>query len=394
VPARVLYVVDHLSRCGTTDLVESLATHLDRTRFEPRVLCLRAEGEDFPPALRGAQEEGRRRFEALEVSARMLWLPAHGGRWQRLAPLGRLLAEERIAVVHAHSRPADWWSTLAATRSRTPVRLYSRQATYGGMSAPTRLRYALAARLASRVIAVSRAVAGELLRVERVPRRKLELIYDGIDFAPLARVAPAAATRAKLGIPADAPVVGTVATFHARKGHRFLVDAARCLAARHADARYLCVGDGPERPAVERRVAEAGLAARFHFVGYRTDFLDLMAAMDVFVLPSLWEGFNLSLLHACALGLGVVASNVGSNPEIVEDGVIGLLPTPARHAVDATDLDAGALADAIGRFLAEPGLRRAFGAKARAAVVPRYGAPAMAERHAGLYARLLAASRP
>jgi glycosyltransferase involved in cell wall biosynthesis len=392
VTARVLYVVHTLASTGTRDLVRHLAAGLDRGRFSPEVLALRAARPGPAPAGEdaGAERAGEALLRSEDVPARVLEIATQAPPWRRLAPLVALLRAERFDVVHAHSRPADLWATWAGRAAGTPVRVYSRQATYGGLSLGGRLRYAATARIASRVIAVSEAVREHLARREGVPRRRIELIHDGIDLAPLRRVAPAAVTRARLGLAHDAPLVGCVAGLYPRKGHAFLIAAAPFVLARAPGARFVLVGDGPERTALEARVRAQGLEHAFRFLGWRADYADVIAALDVFVLPSLWEGLNLSLLSAAALGRAVVATNLASNREVIEPGTSGLLPTPARTSLEARSLDPRPLGEAIGGLLVDASARRRLGDAARRRVEERFDARLMAARHAELYARLLA----
>jgi glycosyltransferase involved in cell wall biosynthesis len=181
-----------------------------------------------------------------------------------------------------------------------------------------------------------------------------------------------------------------VAGLYARKGHGFLIAAAPFVLARVPAARFLLVGDGPEREALEARVRALGLEHAFHFLGWRVDYADLIAALDVFVLPSLWEGLNLSLLSAGALGRALVASNLASNREVIEPGVSGLLPTPARTLLEAESLDPRPLGEAIAGLLADPAARRRLGDAARRRVEARFDARRMAALHGELYERLLA----
>jgi glycosyltransferase involved in cell wall biosynthesis len=386
-PARILLAVSQLAPCGVSDLILHLVGALDRERFEPSVLALHAD--DAPVSSLEAEAAGAARFARLGIPARSMVLRARGSLRQRIAPLVKLLREETFHVVHAHSRPADLWLTLAGVVARTPVRLYTRQATYGAWPLSLRLRYALLARCATRVVAVSDAVHTHLRSRELVPRRRVELVPDGIALAPLEHTRPRRETRADLGIDPEAPLVTTVALLTPRKGHRFLVSAARAVLDRHPRTRFLFVGDGPERTALEAVVRASPRPEAFLFVGERMDYADCIAASDLYVLPSLWEGLNLSLLTACALGVPVVASNVGSNPEIITHGVSGLLPTPSVATLAAESLDPHALADAIAGLLADRERARALARAARAHVRARFSAELMAARHETLYARLL-----
>jgi len=386
-PARVLFAVSQLAPCGASDLVLHLVEALDREHFAPSVLALRAD--DAPISDLKAEHEGGARFAPLGVPTHSLLLSACAPFRRRIAPLVEFLRAGDFHVVHAHSRPADLWLTLAALAVRTPVRLYTRQATYGAWPLNLRLRYALLARLATRVVAVSDAVYTHLRSRELVPRSRVELVPDGIPFAPLERTRPRNETRAQLGVAAEAPLVTTVASLTARKGHRFLVSAAETVLARHPSARFLFVGEGSERARLEAAVQASRGSDAFLFAGERADYADCIAASDVYVLPSLWEGLNLSLLTACALGIPIVASNVGSNPEIIAHGVSGLLPTPRVATLAAKSLDPRALGDAIAGLLADRGRAGELAAAARAHVRARFSAELMAARHGALYARLL-----
>jgi glycosyltransferase involved in cell wall biosynthesis len=386
-PARVLLAVSQLAPSGASDLVLHLVEALDRERFAPSVVALCAD--DAPISDLEAEAAGATRFARLGIPARRMILDAQGPLRRRIAPLVQFLRDGAFHVVHAHSRPADLWLTLAGVAARTPVRLYTRQATYGAWPLSLRLRYALLARFATRVVAVSAAVHAHLRSRELVPRHRVELVPDGIPFAPLERTRPRDETRAQLGVAAEAPLVTTVASLTERKGHRFLISAAETVLDRHPTARFLFVGDGPERAALAAAVRTSPRPEAFLFAGERADYADCIAASDLYVLPSLWEGLNLSLLTACALGVPAVASNVGSNPEIIVHGVSGLLPTPSVSTLAATSLDPRALGNAIASLLTDYGRARSLARAARAHVRERFSAELMASRHEKLYSRLL-----
>src|SRR5215469_16904284 len=384
-PARVLLAVSQFASSGASDLVLHLVGALDRERFAPSVLALSAD--DTPTSDHAAEAAGAERFARLGVPTGSLRLRAGAPLRRRLAPLVGFLREGDFHVVHAHSRPADLWLTLAGVAARVPVRLYTRQATYGAWPVSLRLRYALLARFATRVVAVSDAVHAHLRRRELVPQRRVELVPDGIPLAPLERTRPRGEMRANLGVGAEAALVTTVASLTPRKGHRYLLSAAESVLARHPNARFLFVGDGPERAALEAAAGASRRREAFLFAGQRADYADCIAASDLFVLPSLWEGLNLSLLTACALGVPAVASNA----EIIAHGVSGLLPTPSVPTLAAESLDPRALGDAIAGLLTDRTRAHALAKAARLHVRERYSAELMALRHASLYARLLRA---
>ena len=391
-------MLDALAPSGTADLVRHLVARLDRRHFAPEVLALRAaEPRAVPGWDPAAEETGRARLAALGAPAASLVLDGALPMRRRLAPFVAHLRERRIDVVHAHSRPADLWAVWGGVAAETPVRVYSRQATYGGLTPATRARYALTARAASSVVAVSEAVREHLRSREGVPARRIALIHDAVDVPALAAGAYSARIRAAAGIPRDAPLVGTAAALTARKGVETLVAAADAVWRRVPSAHFVVLGEGPERATLERRIAESARPGAFHLLGFRSDFAAWIGALDVFVLPSQWEGFNLSLLSACALGRAVVATHLRAHRELVEPGVSGLLPWPAEPVLEAPPAPPEPFADAITRLLLDPALRARLGAAARRRVAERFDAAAMTARHEALYARLLreaGAARP
>jgi len=155
--------------------------------------------------------------------------------------------------------------------------------------------------------------------------------------------------RAELGVSPDEVLVGTIANFRSQKGYPDLLEAARRVLAAAASARFVAVGQGARETEIRRLHASFGFDDRFRLLGYREDAASVLAACDVFVLASLYEGLPLALMEALALGLPVVATAVGGVPEWVSHGVEGLLVPPARP-----DL----LADALINVVDDPKLRR------------------------------------
>jgi glycosyltransferase involved in cell wall biosynthesis len=190
-----------------------------------------------------------------------------------------------------------------------------------------------------------------------------------------------AAARREAGLPETGLFVGIVATLRSWKGHRYLIDAFARLG--RDDARLVIVGDGPQREALERQVAEAGLAARVHFVGDRRDVAPWFRALDVFALPSYAnEGVPQALVQAMMTGLACVTTAAGAIPEVARDGETALV-------VPAEDVDALALA--LARLAADPGLRARLGAAARAHCVAGFSYEAMLDRMEAVFARACAA---
>ena len=171
----------------------------------------------------------------------------------------------------------------------------------------------------------------------------------------------------------------TVAVLRQPKGIEFMIRAFASLCRRDPDARYLVVGSGDDRERLEALAGELGVSSQVIFAGMRDDIPELVAASDVFVLPTLTEALPTVLAEAAAIGKPIVASAVGGVPEMVEDGETGLLVPPA---------DTEALAAACGRLLANPALRQRMGQAARSLAMDRFDLELHADRLCGLYDRL------
>jgi glycosyltransferase involved in cell wall biosynthesis len=207
---------------------------------------------------------------------------------------------------------------------------------------------------------------------------QVDVIYNAVDWAQLQATMTREAFRRSIGVPIDAPVAGIIARLTEQKAHRVLFEAiARVeLSALHV----IVVGDGELRDDLQSRATALGIQGRVHFLGARRDLGNLLAAIDIFAMPSFWEGLPLSMVLAMGAGLPVVASRVAGIPEVVHDRVSGLL-------VDAGD--ASQLARALASLVQNGALRARLGAAAREYVRPRFGVDGYVTSIAGLYDRLL-----
>ena len=172
------------------------------------------------------------------------------------------------------------------------------------------------------------------------------------------------------------PLVGNVARLAEQKGQRYLLEAAARVVERRPDVRFVLVGEGELRPALESRARELGLGDRVLFTGAREDVPELLASLDVFAFPSLFEGLCVAVIEAQAAGVPVVATPVGGIRETVEDGKTGLLVPPR---------DAQALAGAILRLLEQPGEGKRLAAEAKRRVHARFSEQRMIDETLSLY---------
>jgi glycosyltransferase involved in cell wall biosynthesis len=229
--------------------------------------------------------------------------------------------------------------------------------------------------LSSGGIAISDAIRAFVIDVEGAPPHKVTRVHYGLDFAePPADARDA--LRAELHLPDDALLVGAVSRLIEQKGLPYALDAFAVVMDEFPHAVLLIVGDGDQRGALESQADALGLGDRVRFLGWRADIHPIMAALDVFIMPSLWEGFGLALLEAMAHGLPVIASNISALPEIVVDGETGLLVPPR---------DVGGLAAALRHLLADDALRAQMGVAGRARVRTAFSVDQMADATMQVY---------
>ncbi len=308
--------------------------------------------------------------ETVPVAMRGPW---DAGAVMRVAALIR---RERIGIVHTHSSVDGWVGGMAARLTGVPI-VRTRHVSI----AIRRGWNPVYTWLADRVITSGEAIRRMVVEAGVTPDRviaipagvNLEIFPFGARSGELAR---------SLGL--GSPVIGSIAMFRGSKGHDHLIEAFSLVRAAHPGASLLLVGDGVRRSWVEALARQARLGDAVVFTGFRADVPALLGCMDCFVLASTrTEGVPQSLLQAFAAGVPVVASEVGGVPEVVGDGVTGLL-------VKAES--APALAHAIESVLADPGAAARRASAARALVEDHFSLTAAIARQLGLYDELLAAA--
>ena len=235
---------------------------------------------------------------------------------QTLSRLCRLIRRERVDVIHTHLTTASWLGALAGKLTRKPVIAHVHAA-----DAKTWFQFADYFR------AVAWGVQKHLV-AQGVAPEKIAVVYYGIEMKNFDGAPSRADSRRNLGVPPDAPVVGVVASLQERKGHRFLLQALKNIEAKFPDARAIFAGEGPEEAALRQQARELGLENRVHFVGFRPDVREVLAACDAFALPSRKEGLSIAVMEAMAMGVPVVTSDIAGMSEVVRDGETGLLVPP------------------------------------------------------------------
>jgi glycosyltransferase involved in cell wall biosynthesis len=317
-------------------------------------------------------DEGRRQgVPAVAVRMRRVVDPP------ALLTLRRLMTMRGVSLVHTHSSVDSWLGGLAGRSLGLPV-VRSRHVTI----AIPRRRSAVY-RLAHRIISSGEA-AGRVVAASGVPASRIVAIAPGVDTGRFHPGLSGAAVRTELGL-GESPTVGLVANIRGSKGHDVFLEAARAVLAQAPATRFLIVGDGIGFEDVRRRVGALGLEAAVRMTGFRRDVPEVMAALDVLVLPSIRsEAASQVIPQALAIGTPVVATDVGGSAEMVRDQETGRLVPPG---------DPAALAAATLDCLSDPERARAMARRGQAVVRAHHSLDAAMARTTAVYDELLGNGR-
>lgn len=374
---KALFLLDTVAEMGGAEaLAVELAIRLDPERFERYFVLTRwddAALEAGPGrAVLARLSEAGVRVSGLKRSRRLALRP-----WINLV---RLLRRERVDIVHAHKFGSNLWAVLFGRLARVPVVVaHEHMWSYSERSPRNLVDRDVIARFADAFIAVSDEGRRQMIELQGIPAEDVIYIPNGIPELPPGDRDTA---REALGIAPGAPVVGTLANLRPEKALEVLIEAAAILREEFAELRVVVAGEGEERALLERLIADRDLKDKVLLLGWRDDRADLLAAFDLAVCCSDFEGGPLSVMEYMDVGLPIVATRVGGLPELLGEGDCGLLVEPR---------DPAALAAALAALIRDPERRETLGASARALRERRYGIDTWVRRIEALYADLLAA---
>jgi sugar transferase (PEP-CTERM/EpsH1 system associated) len=367
----VLHVVDSLRVGGLENGVVNLINALEEENFHSSICCLKETG-DLQKRLRSGRVEV---FQMHQRPGEHLF--------KRMAALVR---HQKADVVHSNNWGTFFDSVLAAHLGGASLMVHCIHGLFADdldrMKWRRRFLQRLLALGTHRLYAVAEYLRRYYIREVGISPGKIATIYNGVDtgrYAPLDG-RQRAALRSRLGFSEDHILIGSVGTLYWIKDPETLLTAAAEVLRRSSQAIFLWVGDGQLRESLRHRAERMGLSHRVRYLGRRDDVADILAALDIFVLPSIAEGLSYSILEAMATGLPVVTTRVGGNPELVRDGREGLLISPRQPQQ---------LAEALVILADRPQLRRHMGASGRRRVEERFSLMDMVQRYQKMYLSVL-----
>lgn len=354
-PLRVCHVSLGLATGGLERLLVDFAKFHHRDQCEMTFLALHAAGR---PA-----------DEIRDCGCEVRALNSHGqGRLAVWKQLARLFRELQPDVVHTHNAAPHWYATPAARWAGVPIVVNTRHGQRFGQTWRSQWQYRLAARMVDRIVAVSEDAAALCLREDKLPAEKVITIWNGIDL-----------DRFQYRGPVTRPELISVARLSAEKDFPTLLRAVDLARQHIPELRLRIIGDGAERPGLEKLAVSWQLGGHVEFLGERSNVPELLASAGCFVSSSLTEGISLTLLEAMAVGLPVLATSVGGNPEIVVEGETGRL-VPAA--------DPAAFAAGIVRMWQERAQWESYGRQGRTRIANHFDIRRMVQQYEDLYAAL------
>jgi glycosyltransferase involved in cell wall biosynthesis len=363
---RLLQITHDLDLGGLQQVVYNLCRTIDRSQFEISVLCLRERG-CFAADV-----------EALGIPVYLLEQKASGADYLAFLKVARLLKQLQTDVIHTHNTQPFFDGTLGALLAGVKTIIHTDHA----RSFPDKTRYMVAewlmSQFAYKVVGCSEHTSRQLIKYEKISRKKIVTIPNGIDGSRFQITIDKQQKRNELGITKSGLILGVAVRLSEQKGITYLLKAMPTILNNHPNTTLVIAGDGDLKSELEAEAITLGVADSVIFAGARKDIPELLKLFDIYVMPSLWEGLPMIILEAMAAGCPIVATDVGGNESAITQNVSGILIGAAKP---------DQLAEAVNSLLGSGELRREIASNALLRFNAMFSAKIMTRQYERLYLR-------
>jgi glycosyltransferase involved in cell wall biosynthesis len=310
---RLAQITHDLAIGGLQQVVVNLCRTIDRERFDVIVVCLRALGAYVPEV------------ERMGIRVRLVPQKQNGTDYFSFLKLANILKEEKIEVIHTHNTQPFFDGTIAGLLAGVRTIIHTDHA----RNFPDKRRYMFAewlmSHFASKIVGVSEHTSRNLMKFERISAKKIVTIPNGIYGSQYKIVVDKEKKKKELGIKGNGPILGVGVRLTEQKGITYLLKAMPKVIREFPDATLVIAGQGPLEPQLKREAVELKVKDNVFFLGPRLDMPEILKLLDIYVLPSLWEGLPMVILEAMASGCPIIATDVGGNSTAIQNRSNGSL---------------------------------------------------------------------
>jgi len=363
----IVHIVPDIGIGGLSKVVLDICRNLDKKNYNISVYAIRKYEEEFTPD-----------FIKAGINVAYGLKKGQNKGYGVFLKIAKYLKIVQADIVHTHNTAAFLDGTIGAMLADVPVRIHTDHARLY----PDKTRYQIAEKIMSKyvakIVAVSEHTKQDLIKYQRISEDKIVVIPNGIDLGEIKKIVPEDKKR-ELGIKYGAPVIGLGVRLEEQKGIKYLIRAMPYILNKYPETVCLIAGEGSKRYELEEEAKKHGLKDSIKFLGVRRDMTEILQIIDIYVLPSIWEGLPLVVLEAMAAGKAIIATNVGGNSTAIINEYNGLL-IPSRNVE--------AIADGILRFLKEPNFAAEMSKNAYRTFNERFTVDKMVNQYEMLYADL------
>jgi glycosyltransferase involved in cell wall biosynthesis len=367
-PIPILHIMSKLPVGGVENQLMSVLSKYDIQKFSP-VVCSLSDRGDIG-----------KEIEEYGIEVTCLNKLGHRFDWTIVKDLYRLIRQKDIKIVRTHQYHANLYGRLAARLAGVPCIVASVHNIYTrDKKRHRRIINRLLARYTDRVVAVSETVKEDILRYDSIAEDKIKVICNGVNIRRF-EFLEKAPVQSELGIPSGDPVVGTIGRLTTQKGQKYLLEAVTRLKTVYPRLVLLMIGDGPLKDELVKYARAREVHKNVKFLGTRRDIPELLSIMDIFVLPSLWEGLGNALIEAMANGKPIITTDIRPIREVVDSEKVGIL-VPVK--------DSEAIASAVEMLLKDKSLAKNLGEAARKKVILSFNLEDTVKSYENLFEEIL-----